>query len=105
MAEENEDGQERTESATPKRLEEARRKGQIPRSRDLSAAAVLMTGGVALSAMGGQIGGDLHALMRQGLTLTREQAMDPEQIVREILDSVPVTEAAAAAETNRARIS
>ncbi|MBB6094228.1 flagellar biosynthetic protein FlhB [Povalibacter uvarum] len=81
MAEENEDGQEKTESATPKRLEEARRKGQIPRSRDLSAAAVLMTGGVALSAMGGQIGGDLYALMRQGLTLTREQAMDPEQIV------------------------
>ena len=43
---ENEDGQERTESATPKRLEEARRKGQIPRSRDLSAAAVMLTGGV-----------------------------------------------------------
>ena len=45
---ENEDGQEKTESATPKRLEEARKKGQIPRSRDLTAAAVLMAGGVAL---------------------------------------------------------
>ena len=78
---ENEDGQEKTESATPKRLEEARRKGQIPRSRDLTAAAVLMTGGVALSSMGGDVGGDLHSLMRRGLTLTRDQAMDPSQIV------------------------
>ncbi|HMN44418.1 MAG TPA: flagellar biosynthesis protein FlhB [Povalibacter sp.] len=78
---ENEDGQEKTESATPKRLEEARRKGQIPRSRDLSAAAVLMTGGIALSSMGGQLGGDIHSLMRRGLTLTREQSMDATQIV------------------------
>ncbi len=78
---ENEDGQERTESATPKRLEEARSKGQIPRSRDLSAAAVLMTGCVGLSALGSQIGGDLHSLMRRGLTLTREQALDSELLV------------------------
>ena len=74
---ENEDGQERTESATPKRLEEARRKGQIPRSRDLSAAAVLMTGGVGLSFMGAQIGGDLHGLMQRSLLLSREEALDP----------------------------
>jgi len=73
---ENEDGQERTESATPKRLEEARRKGQIPRSRDLSAAAVLMTGGVGLSFMGAQIGGDLHGLMQRSLLLSREEALD-----------------------------
>src|SRR6188768_3846554 len=78
---ENEDGQERTESATPKRLEEARQKGQIPRSRDLTAAAVLMAGGMALSSMGGQIGGQLYALMRRGLTLTRDQALDSTQIV------------------------
>ncbi|HEY5807417.1 MAG TPA: EscU/YscU/HrcU family type III secretion system export apparatus switch protein, partial [Povalibacter sp.] len=78
---ENEDGQEKTESATPKRLEEARRKGQIPRSRDLSAAAVLMTGGVALSSLGSQIGGDLYAMMRRGLTITREQALDSSQMM------------------------
>jgi len=78
---ENEDGQERTESATPKRLEEARQKGQIPRSRDLSAAAVVMTGGVALSSLGSQIGGDLYSLMRRGLTLTREQMLDSNQLV------------------------
>jgi flagellar biosynthetic protein FlhB len=73
---ENEDGEERTESATPKRLEEARRRGQIPRSRDLTTAAVMMTAGAGLYFLGGQLGGSLHALMRRGLTLSREQSLD-----------------------------
>lgn len=78
---ENEDGQERTESATPKRREEARKKGQIPRSRDLSAAAVLMTAGVALSALGSQLGGDLYDLMSRSLTLSRDQVLDASQLL------------------------
>jgi len=78
---ENEDGQERTESATPKRLEEARRRGQIPRSRDLSAAAVLMTAGGTLYGLGGTIAGGLHGVMTRGLTLTREQALDTRYIL------------------------
>jgi flagellar biosynthetic protein FlhB len=78
---ENEDGQERTESATPKRLEEARRRGQIPRSRDLSTAAVMMTGGAALYFLGGQLGSNLRGMMMRGLTLSRDQALDESQIV------------------------
>jgi flagellar biosynthetic protein FlhB len=78
---ENEDGQEKTESATPKRIEEARRKGQIPRSRDLSTAAVVMTGGVVLSSMGSHIGAQLYSLMERGLTLSREQVMDSSLLV------------------------
>ena len=78
---ENEDGQERTESATPKRLEEARRRGQIPRSRDLSAAAVLMTAGGALYSFGGTIASGLHGVMTRGLTLTREQALNSQYML------------------------
>jgi flagellar biosynthetic protein FlhB len=78
---ENEDGQERTESATPKRLEEARRRGEVPRSRELSAAAVLMTAGGALYALGGQVAGGLHGVMKRGLTLTRDQALNPEHML------------------------
>jgi flagellar biosynthetic protein FlhB len=78
---ENADGQERTESATPKRLEEARRRGQIPRSRDLSTAAVMMTGGAALYFLGGQLGGNLHGLMTRGLSLSREQALDSSRVL------------------------
>jgi flagellar biosynthesis protein FlhB len=80
MAAENEDGQERTESATPKRLEDARRRGQIPRSRDLSTAAVMMTGGAALYFFGGALGANLHGVMTRGLTLTRDQALDPNHL-------------------------
>jgi MoxR-like ATPase len=44
-----------------------------------------------------------HRLIVKSQASLRE--VDPEQIVREILSSVPVAEAAAAAETGRARIS
>jgi flagellar biosynthetic protein FlhB len=73
---ENDQAQERTEQPTQKRLDDARRKGQIPRSRDLTAAAVMLAGGSALYMMGGYIGGQMHGMMRRSLSLTREQALD-----------------------------
>ena len=78
---ENEDGAEKTESATPKRLEEARKRGEVPRSRDLSAAAVLMMGGVGLSALGQQISGDLYNLMQRSLAFSRDEALDATRLV------------------------
>ena len=44
-----ESGAERTEQATPKRLEEARKKGQVPRSIELSMAAVCVSRPLRLS--------------------------------------------------------
>jgi flagellar biosynthetic protein FlhB len=70
------DAQERTESPTEKRLEEARRQGQVPRSMELNAAAVMLIAGGGLQVLGGHIGGQLHGIMRSGLALTREQALD-----------------------------
>ncbi|HVO36458.1 MAG TPA: EscU/YscU/HrcU family type III secretion system export apparatus switch protein [Gemmatimonadales bacterium] len=46
--------QERTEAPTPRRREDAHRRGQVARSRDLSAAAVLLAGIGALGLAGGQ---------------------------------------------------
>jgi flagellar biosynthetic protein FlhB len=40
--------QERTEQPTGKRLVEARKEGQVPKSRDLTAVSVLITGGAAV---------------------------------------------------------
>ena len=71
-----ENQQERTEQPTPKRLEEARRQGQVPRSSELSAAAVLLIAGGGLNFLGGYIGGQLHGLMSASLALPREQAVD-----------------------------
>jgi flagellar biosynthetic protein FlhB len=68
--------QERTERATPKRLEDARRRGQVPRSPDLSAAAVVMLSGAALYLLGSALTGDLRTMMSGALAVSREQALD-----------------------------
>jgi flagellar biosynthesis protein FlhB len=70
------DDRERTEAPTPKRLDEARAKGQVARSRDLSAAAVVMTGGIGLSSLGAVTGGRLLAIMHDGLSISRAEALD-----------------------------
>ncbi len=46
---------EKTEKATPKRREEARRKGQVARSMDLTGAVVMLAGLFALHAFGGEL--------------------------------------------------
>lgn len=68
--------QERTEQPTQKRLEEARRRGQVPRSRELSAAAVVLLGGAGLELFGHRAAQALYSLMRSGLALRREQVFD-----------------------------
>src|SRR5262245_52644697 len=70
------EGQERTESPTQKRLDDARKRGHIPRSRDFNTAAVMLVGGGALYSLGGSMGAQLHGMMKQGLSLSREQALD-----------------------------
>jgi len=59
--------QDRTEQPTPKRRAEAREKGQVPRSRDLSAALVLLMGLGALAAWGGNLGSQSATLVRSWL--------------------------------------
>jgi flagellar biosynthesis protein FlhB len=76
MAQGDDDNDQRTESPSPKRLEEARERGQIPRSRELSTAAVMLIAGVGLTMGGRRMGSQMSAILRDGLTLTREEAMD-----------------------------
>jgi len=78
---------ERTERPTPKRLEEARKKGQVPRSTDLNAAAVVLIAGAGLHFVGRGLGDGLHELMRKGLALSRDQAMDASGAVSMFSDS------------------
>lgn len=85
------DSQQRTERATPKRLEEARRRGQVPRSVDLSAAAVVATTAGALLALGTTLGGELQGLMKAGLTIGREQALDAQHLLPALAASLSHT--------------
>ena len=79
MAEES--GQERTEKATPKRLKDARDKGQIARSRELNSAALVLLGAGGLWALGGHLGSVFIDLMRGGFTIDRAAALDPAALV------------------------
>jgi flagellar biosynthetic protein FlhB len=57
-------GQEKTEEATPKRLREARKKGQVPKSRDVTTIVVLICVLAFLAFGVGWIGIQLRELMR-----------------------------------------
>ncbi len=49
---ENQDGQEKTEKATPKKLVESRDKGQVSKSMDITTASVLLVGGSSTFLLG-----------------------------------------------------
>lgn len=68
---------ERTEPASSRRIEQAREKGQVARSRELSTFTVLIAAGAGLMVMGPQLMDSLAGVMRGGLTLDRAAAFDP----------------------------
>ena len=74
---EHDNEQERTERPTARRLEKAREEGNVPRSVELSAAAVLLVAGGGLHFLGGAIGGRLLDIMRSGLSISPTEAVDP----------------------------
>lgn len=76
-----EDKEDKTERATQKRVDDARKEGQVPRSQDLSSCTVLLAATGALMLMGGKMGTALSASMRAGLDLTRAEALDEAQIL------------------------
>ncbi|MFK8020137.1 MAG: flagellar biosynthesis protein FlhB [Pseudomonadales bacterium] len=73
--------QEKTEEPTPKRLEEARKEGQIARSRELSTAVLLIGGTVAVWLWYGNLASGLSRSMRESFTPTREEIFDPSAMI------------------------
>ena len=84
MAEENQDGQEKTEQPTAKRLDEAKKKGQIARSRELNTMAITLVGGIALVSMGSHIGQGLWDLMTNNFTIARQDMYDTTALVNRL---------------------
>lgn len=72
------DRDERTEQPSAKRLQEARERGQVPRSRELAGTAVLLASAAALWFSGGMLGEGLADIMRDGLGLPRTLLLRPE---------------------------
>ncbi|CAM2852656.1 flagellar biosynthesis protein FlhB [Vibrio neptunius] len=70
------DGQERTEDATPRRLQQAREKGQVARSKELASVSVLVIGAIALMWFGDALARALYTLMGRLFDLSREEIFD-----------------------------
>lgn len=75
---------ERTEPASQRRIEQAREKGQVARSRELTTVAVLLAAGGGLMYMGEGIMGHMRALMKNSLTLDKVSAFDTGHMVQHL---------------------
>ncbi len=76
MAAEAEQGGERTEEPSPKRLQDARERGQVPRSRELTNFATMIGGSAMLAAIGGALATQLSQMMRRGLVIDPQSLRD-----------------------------
>lgn len=74
---EQQDSQEKTEQPTPKRLADARRKGQIARSRELTTMLVLFGGAIALFLSGHHTMHGLSAIMVESFELSQPEVFAP----------------------------
>ncbi len=81
------DRHDRTEQATQKRLDDARKRGQIPRSRDLTAAAVMLIAGLGLLGLGKGLGAQLAEGLRAGLTVSAAEMQDPDGMLTALKQS------------------
>jgi len=70
------DSGEKTEEPTAKKLADARKKGQIARSKDLGTLFVLVGSAVALMIMGNALVESITVIMKRVFTLSRAESLD-----------------------------
>ena len=72
--------QDRTEQPTERRKQESRKKGQVPRSKELNTTLSLLVGALGLIALGGTISTEFIALFESSLSFDRAVAFDKDMI-------------------------
>jgi flagellar biosynthesis protein FlhB len=87
---ESEMGGERTEEPSQRRLQEARERGQLPRSRELTNFATMIGGSATLVAIGGSLAAHLAQMMRSGLSVDEKSLSDTHSMIAS-LDTATVT--------------
>ena len=85
---ESESGQERSEEPTAKKLEDARKKGQIARSKDFNTMVIIALAATALIMMGHVMVSDLGEIMRQYFQPSRADIFDPRGVVRWLYSAI-----------------
>jgi len=68
-------GGDKTEKATPKKRDDARKKGQVAKSQDLNGAIVMLAGLLALAAGGSAIAGRMQDVLRTALVQSASPAV------------------------------
>jgi flagellar biosynthesis protein FlhB len=84
---ESEMGGERTEEPSQRRLQEARERGQVPRSRELTNFATMIGGSAALVAIGGPLTSRLSQMMRKGLSIDASALRDTDSMAASLGDA------------------
>ena len=73
----NESDAEKTEPATPRRLEKAREDGQVPRSRELATFLLLCVGLASLWLMSSWMGEQMMTVMQSSMRFDAAMAQQP----------------------------
>jgi len=85
---ENKDGQEKTEEPTGKKLDDAKKKGQVARSRELNTMAVTLAGAITLVSMSSQFEDGLRGVMTNNFSLKREDMYEPMAMLHHLFDAI-----------------
>jgi flagellar biosynthesis protein FlhB len=78
------EGFERTEQATPKRKEEARERGQVPRSREFNTTILLLGAAGMILAFGSHFIADISEMFRSALHVERAALFEPDAMWRSL---------------------
>lgn len=73
--------QERTEQATPRRRKKAREEGRVPKSQELNSAVMLLLGSAAIFLLGSTIGGDIQDFMKYIFQEAPNLRLDSESLI------------------------
>ena len=76
------DDGEKTEQPTEKKLSDARKRGQLPRSREAGTLFVLLSGVLSLWGVSSLLGSAMRSIMINSFQLTRDQLFTPDEMGR-----------------------
>ncbi|AKP73879.1 Flagellar biosynthetic protein FlhB [Piscirickettsia salmonis] len=86
MAENDDDAQEKTEDPSQKRIDDARKRGQVPRSKELNTFAIVVFGVILLIAFGQYMGEYFFKIIRICFTLTPTELLQDDLIMTKVKD-------------------
>jgi flagellar biosynthetic protein FlhB len=87
MAAESESGGEKTEEPSARRLQQARERGQVPRSRELVNFATMIGGSATLVAIGGTLASRMSHIMRNALSVDAQRLDTPDFMTHSLADA------------------